>query len=152
LVDHRIGHLVTGAVAASGYYVAAVNPVTVQLHNHDDYEAAIGSVTASYQINSNKNVYDTSELVETWLLGSGALSSAYEVMATLVSGTLDAGSSATGTWLNCGGTSTWTRTNIAKNNSVKSASLTVSIRDVATHTVQATAAVTLQAESDSQYS
>lgn len=61
----------------------------------------------------------------------------FEVRATLTSGSLDAGSSATGTWLSLGTTRSWNR------DTDGNAALTIEIRDASTLTVLASANVTL---------
>jgi hypothetical protein len=139
----RIGHFVTGAIACGQYLFTA--PLIIQLHDQTIHKITFGSATASYQLTNSGTVKNQDgTTLESWLLSGSA--SAYEVNATLVSGALTTGT--TGSWLNLGTTQTWSIINSARDNSVKTASLTVQIRDVATQTVQASANITLSAESD----
>lgn len=138
----------TGAIAAGQYSVAPVITVTVQLSNQSVTKITINSTAvASYAINSNGNVVGVpGGTLEAWLTGTGATSSNYEVMASQTSGSPVSGS--LGTWLNCGSSNAWSIANGNRNNSVITGVISVQIRDVATHTVQASASITLSAESD----
>lgn len=139
----------TGALAAMQYNIAPVVQVSVQLHNQNVSATNFTTATASYKIGANGNVYGKSTILEAWLTGTGANSANYEVMASQTSGTTVSGT--LGSWLNCGSDNAWSITNSAMDNSVLSAAINVQIRDVATHTVQASASVTLSAESDSRF-
>ena len=138
----------TGAVAAAQFSIAASVPISAQLHNQSLYASAVNSTaTASYQIASSGNVIGNGATLEAWLIGTGANSSSYEVMATQSSGSAVSGT--LGSWLNCGTNRSWSISNGARNNSVITGVISVQIRDVATQTVQASASITLSAESDS---
>lgn len=139
----------TGAIIAGQYSVPASVVVAVQLNDQSISAVAVGgTATASYAISNTGNVIGTpGGTLEAWLTGTGATASNYEVMATLASGSV----AVTGTlssWLSCGSYNQWSLSNPTQNNSVRTSVLTVQIRDVATHTVQASASVTLSAESD----
>lgn len=135
----------TGAICGAQYSFAA--PISVQLHNQYVYVAVTNATaTASYQIASNGNVVGGGSTLEAWLTGAGMSSANYEVMATQSSGSTVSGT--LGSWLNCGTSRTWSISNGARNNSVITGVISVQIRDVATHTVQASASITLSAESD----
>ena len=140
----------TGAIAAGQYSVPATAGITVQLHDQYIYKFVFGgTATASYTISSTGNVVGTpGGTLEAWLTGTGASASNYEVMATRTSG-LGTLSGTLATWLNCGSDNGWSLSNSARDNSVMTIVLSVQIRDVATHTVQASASITLSAESDS---
>lgn len=141
----------TGAIAAAQYYIAPAIPISVQLHNQSISKIAFNNTaTASYTINSNGNVVGApGGTLEAWLTGTGANSANYEVMATQSSGNTVSGT--LGSWLNCGSSNTWSLVNSARDNSVLSGVIFVQIRDVATHTVQTSASITLSAESDSGF-
>jgi hypothetical protein len=104
--------------------------------------------TSIYQLNANgliQGIRNGSTATEgTWLLGGTA--SAFEVRATLQSGSLDGGS--TGVWMNLGSTRNWQRNNSNNASSTTSAVIFVEIRDVATQTVLTSATITLQAVVD----
>lgn len=135
----------TGIIAAGNY--SFTSAPAVQLHNQTIGVASFATATASYQIANDGKVRDQSgAILESWLTSGSA--SSYEVYATLTSGTLSSGTLTT--WLNCGTSRTWSVVNSARDNSVISAVIVVQIRDVATHTVQATATISLSAESDNR--
>lgn len=119
----------------------------VQLQNAsiDDITTLPTNASASYSLTALGVANETTvsggtvQIGNNWLTGS-TNGSAYEVFATLTSGTLSTGT--TGSWLSLGTNRTWSR---ASTGSLQSATLTIQIRDVATQTVQATATVTLSA-------
>lgn len=106
-------------------------------------ELAAGTATAGYRINSGgtvdtlRNGAATGE--GTWLLGGSA--GDFEVFINVTSGSLSSGTA--GSWVNLGSTQTWTRARTGPG--VATCIFTVTIRDVATQTTQATATVTLTA-------
>lgn len=103
------------------------------------------TIAVSYSIvNDGKVKNHNSTTLETWNSNSGSVGS-YEVQATLSSGATPSGT--LGAWLNCGTTRTWELTATAGES--KTCILLVSIRDVATATVQDSASITLTAASDS---
>jgi hypothetical protein len=69
--------------------------------------------------------------------------SLYEVMVTILGGTLTGGSSATGSWIALSSTRSWGVT--ATSGTTKLCDISVEIRDTLTSTVRATASVTLEA-------
>jgi hypothetical protein len=122
-------------------------PATVYLEDAAQSGRAIAPSTASATINftsgglvqsrANSNPY---ALLFTWLLSGAA--SAYQIRATVSSGTSPAGS-ALNTWLNMGVDNLWV---LSRSTSGTSTSvLTIEIRDVATSTIRASATFTLQA-------
>lgn len=135
-----------GAIGA-GYQ----QPVTafVQISDTSAVNSEDGTASTTYTISSAGTVTITTSgttIFESWLRGSGGVVANYEASASRVSGQTITG---LGVWTSCSSSPSWTLTNSAANNSTKSTVLTVSIRDVATHTVQDTATVTLSAESTS---
>lgn len=138
----------TGIIAAAQYSIAATVPITVQLHNQSISKVSLSTSTVSYTINSNGNVVgNPGGTLEAWITGTGYNTANYECMATQTSGNAISGT--LNSWLNCGSSNTWSLTNAAQNNSVLTGVFTVQIRDTATHTVQASASITISAESDS---
>ena len=137
----------TGILGALvGYPATAAPPITVSITNQSVSASAFGPAVAYYQVTNAGTVKNQNGAVlESWLLGGGTPSN-YDARATLISGTLTSGT--TGTWFNCGSTLTWSVTNSAHDNSVKTAVILVEIRDVATSTVQDSATITISAESD----
>lgn len=138
----------TGVIAALGYTAISSVPISVQLTNQTVSRIARNATAvATYTINNSGNVVGSpGGTLESWLTGTGASTSNYEVMATASSGTAPAGT--LGSWLNCGTSNSWSITNTARDNSVVSGVIAVQIRDAATHTIQASASITLSAESD----
>lgn len=137
----------TGIVAAAQYSIAAVNPVTVQLHNQAISEYGAMPVVATYIIANNGTVQDGSgDVLESWLTGTGASVSDYEVAAAQTSGAAVSGT--LGTWMNCSTSVSWSVANTNRAPSVKSAVISVQIRDTATHNVKASASITLTAQTD----
>lgn len=137
----------TGAIAAAQYSVAPVIPISVQLHDQTVNKFSLSTATATYTIASNGNVVENSSLIlEAWLTGTGASASNYEVQATQTSGVSVTGT--LGSWLNCGSNNAWSISNGNRDYSVFTGVIAVQIRDVATHTVQASASITISAESD----
>lgn len=119
----------------------------VQLQNAsiDDITTLPTNASASYSLtalgvaNETTVTGGTVQIGNNWLTGS-TNGSAYEVFATLTSGTLSTGT--TGSWLSLSTNRTWSR---ASTGGLQSATLTIQIRDVATLTVQATATISLSA-------
>jgi hypothetical protein len=135
----------TGILGAAGTY-AFTPAAVISLSNQEIFNAAAGTATAIYAINSNGSVQDQdSGTLENWLVGSGTNSN-YEVRATLVSGVVTGAS--TGSWLNCGTTRSWSRSNGAMDNSTLTSVLFVEIRLASSGVVQDSATITLRAESD----
>lgn len=130
--------------AAAGLYPTNTVTVAVEINNQVVFDISTDTATASYSIVNDGTVRSQTGTLENWLTGGGVVSN-YEVRATLVSGTLDT-SDPTGVWLSCSTTRSWVVTNSRQNNSVKTAQLTIEIRQGAT--VLDSASVTLQAESD----
>lgn len=107
------------------------------------------AATAGYRLNSSgiaeslsNTAYST---LETWLLSGAA--SAYEVRATLSSGTLSSGT--TGTWENLGTSRSWTVVDSTFDPYMSEAVIVVEIRDATTLLILDTATITLQAERSS---
>lgn len=103
-----------------------------------------GSVTATYGLNPNGNVYDhNNNVLETWLI-SGA-NSDYEVMAT---GGPFSGGSGTGVWLSLSAIRSWSRSAGPLQHNL--AGISVQIRlAAAPNTVLDTAAIELDADNGS---
>lgn len=138
----------TAILGTAAVYGRTAPIASVQLSSWSLSDDAIGPATVTYQINSNGTVVSsTSGILESWLLGGGTNSN-YEVMATIVSGTLSSGT--TGSWLNCSTTHSWAKSNSAQNNSVLTVVLTVQIRFASTGVVQDSATITLSAESETR--
>lgn len=122
------------------------NP-TVSIADQAIYaERAAGTATAGYRLNSSgiaeSQVNTGYSTLETWLLSGSA--SAYEVRATLSSGTLSSGT--TGTWENLGTSRSWTVADSTLDPYMSEAVIVVEIRDATTLLVLDTATITLQAE------
>ena len=134
----------TAIIGIAGFGQTVSTP-SVSLTDQSISDSAAGTATAGYTINSNGRVQDQASTLESWLLGSGTNSN-YEVRATVDSGTLTSGT--TGSWLNCGTSRSWSKSNSAMNNSVVTCVLTIEIRLASSGVVQDSATVTLSAESD----
>lgn len=132
-----------GIVAALGVHRLTA-AASVSIGDQSISESSFHTATASYSIANNGNVTSSSGTLEAWLIGTGGAVANYEVMATVISGTLTSGT--TDTWLNCATTRTWAKSNSAGNNSTVTVVLSVSIR--AGSTVLDTAFITLNAESE----
>lgn len=101
-----------------------------------------GSVTGTYTISSDGNIYNQAGAkIGTWLNSGSAAN--YQVEATQTSGTTITGA-ALGSWLLCSTSRSWSVTATA--GQVNGATMTVQIRDVATQTVRATATITFDVE------
>ena len=104
--------------------------------------------TAGYRLNTNGKVYSLENATyfeyENWVVPNSA-ASGFEALATIVSGTLTAGSSATGSWLALSSTREWFITTLNPPYT-KTTSLTVQIRQIGTATTLATSNVTLSAD------
>lgn len=136
----------TAIIAAMLAPLAGAPSTSASLHDQSISISSFATAVASYQIGSDGKARDgAGNVLESWLLGGGPASN-YEVQATYSSGAVPSGTLAT--WLNCGSSRTWFVSNGARNNSVISSAISVQIRDVATQTVQASASITLSAESD----
>lgn len=138
----------TGMLAAGTYGATSAPPPppggSVQLSDQDLTRSTTGTATVSYNIASDGKVKDRNgTILESWML-SGVVAD-YEVMATLISGSSVFG--LTATWLSCSTTRAWSLSNSAHNDSTLTSTLTVDIRNAVSHTVLATALVTLNAES-----
>jgi hypothetical protein len=144
-MDHHRGRCIVTAILASGIYAPAV-AASVSITDKTVFAASRGTASVSYSISNDGTVRNQNNAtLEAWLHGMGGSVGDYEVRATVVSGSLTAGT--TGSWLNCGTTRTWTLTNSAVDNSTITAVLTIEIRLASSGVVQDSAAVTLSAES-----
>lgn len=123
-------------------------PVSVRLTDLTLYDNAHGTAVAAYTIVNNGAVTATSRPDDAWLFGGGTPAN-YEVRATVTSGSLFSGS--TGIWLNCGTSRTWTVKNTRQDNSTLSCVMLVEIRLASSGVVQASAYITLEAESDNYF-
>lgn len=137
-----------GLLSLIGAQATIPPSVNINGGNMNGFAISPTDATAGYQLNSSGaeqeiNNSGTSTF-NTWLL-SGAASS-YEVMATLNSGTLTAGT--TGTWLNLGSTRAWTVVRTSNTAGSNSANLTIQIRPAGGGAVLDTAGVTLTATVD----
>jgi hypothetical protein len=115
--DQRDGAvLMTGAIGVtvgSGVCPAAWRQRPAS-RSHGITRSTTGTATASISIASDGKVRNSiSAILESWLLSGVA--SDYEVRATLLSGTLDR--ICYWTWLGCGTSRTWSRSNSAHNDS-----------------------------------
>ena len=123
-------------------------PDVILLTNQTISRTSAGTAYAEYQIDSDGGVYKRqattfatpTNLVEQWCT-PGSSASKYEVSASLSSGTLNAGSAATGSWLALTSDRLW-----YVSDSEVDAVIVVTIRDVATATTQASATITLHAD------
>jgi hypothetical protein len=137
----------TGVLGALvGYPANAAPPISVSISDQTCSDSVFGAATAFYQVNNAGTIKNQNgSVLETWLLGGGTASN-YDVRATLISGVLSSGT--TGSWINCGTTSTWSVQNSAHNNSVKTAVILIEIRLTSSGVVQDSANITISAESD----
>lgn len=100
---------------------------------------------AQYSVNASGAVQETTigggtATLESWITPALGMSN-YEVRATLNSGTLDSGTTAT--WLNCGTTRSWSCQRLSIGS--QSANLTIEIRNATTLLVKDSCTVTLSA-------
>lgn len=131
--------LAATALSSGGGGSVSITPRTVS-----NSGTGTGTVSVGYRLDSDGNAYKVTTAataVETWL--DSGLASAYEARATVVSGASPTGS-AVGSWLALSSDLTWTVSAGAGVSS--SADLTIEIRDVATHTVQADATIIITAD------
>jgi hypothetical protein len=136
----------TAVLAAIAGFNATPPAAVVQLSDKSIFKHAFGDATAAYNLNSGGSVTNQDgTILENWLLSGSA--SSFEAMATVISGSLD-GSDATGSWLSCASSRNWYVTNGGVDNSTINAQIFVQIRSASTHTVLASATITLSAESD----
>ena len=117
--------------------------------NFADVASAPDAAEAGYQLTSggkeregagNPILYAD---INDWVVPNGSAAN-YEVRATLNSGTLRVGSSATGSWLALSSTRTWSVRRLAAG--ITNADLTIEIRPAGGGATLATANVTLEAE------
>ena len=106
-VEDSAGNIDTHATS-----ITVEEPVSVADHSYQTDGIDPATVQCYYEVNSDGDIHysdlsavDTVEAGE-WLLHG--VNSAYEVRATLNSGTLEGSSSATGSWLACSTTRRWT--------------------------------------------
>lgn len=141
---------------------AWANPVSLQIYNGtawvtvwptlaasiDDRTVEVielepDTATAIYRLSSDGSAYSSSsgtlDLLEIWL--DSGTASGFEVRATVTSGTLSSGT--TGSWQVLSTDRSWTVTRSAVG--VKSATMTVEIRNATTLAVLDSASITLQA-------
>lgn len=140
-----------GWTKIAGTWTQFYTAVTVALSGTTVTSNALpmGSATSTYTLNSTGAEQETitgigagTVTIGNWVVPTN-LASLYEVYVSVSSGTLSSGGSATGSWLSLGTTRSWLVT--ATSGSVKTAVISVQIRDAATSTVRATASVTLEA-------
>lgn len=120
--------------------------ITVSTQFIDAYNS--GSASAAYQLNLNGTTNQSINggaysLLENWCVPSTEAGN-YECYATLVSGTLDGASAATGSWLALTSTRFWrlTRSTMGASTTI----INVGIRRTGTSTILASADITLYAE------
>lgn len=144
------GAWVTATIAKrrSGGAWVDIFPATVVLtgNSYSANNLSPGDATIRLHISSDGNVYTqvnngANNLEYAWRL-SGA-SSAYDIFATLDSGTLSEGT--TGSWLNLGTTRAWAVTRTSNLAGSDAATITLQIRDASTLAVLDTAVITLTA-------
>ena len=104
------------------------------------------TASAQYELNSGGGAFKSinggaSTLLYNWCVPAGQAAN-YEVYASLVSGSLSAGSSATDTWLALTSTRNW----LVSTTTLKYATINVGIRRVGTTTILASADINLEAE------
>lgn len=108
-----------------------------------------GAAQATYALENDGDIITTTNFggavdAGDWVVPKSAAGAAYEVRATIVSGTVDSGSSATGSWLALSTTRSW---NVQRaTTGTKAVSLTIEIRLTATGVVLDSAAVLLTAD------
>jgi hypothetical protein len=125
---------------AASAVTITVNPATITGIN-------IGlTASAQYQLNSSGSAFESvnggaSTLLYAWCVPASQAAN-YEVYASLVSGSLSGGSSATDTWLALSTTRAW----LVSTTSLLYATLNVGIRRVGTATILASADIELAAE------
>jgi len=104
------------------------------------------TASAQYQLNSGGGAFESinggaSTLLYNWCVPASQAAN-YEVYASLVSGSLSAGSSATDTWLALTSTRNW----LVSTTTLKYATINVGIRRIGTTTILAAADIELAAE------
>lgn len=116
----------------------------VQLAGLDPMQTQVSptDATATYVLSSGGLEQATGQTDATWLLQGAAAD--YEARATVVSGALTSGTTAS--WLGLGTTRSWTVTRTNNLPGLDECVLTMEIRAVATGTVLTSATVTLSAE------
>jgi hypothetical protein len=134
-----LSFLGTSGGAASAVTIT-VNPATITGINISS------TASAQYQLNSSGNAFEIvngglATLLYAWCVPAGQAAN-YEVYASLVSGSLSGGSSATDTWLALSTTRAW----LVSTTSLLYATLNVGIRRVGTTTILASADIELAAE------
>ena len=135
-----------------GLTCAALNGVSTRVSISDlfvgDVRISPVNASAGYSLTSTGDVVRVtssgSTIVAQWVVPTSAASAAYEVRASIVSGSVSAGT--TGSWLSLGSTQTWTRTQTTIGSST--VVLTVEIRAASTGAVLSTATITLTAEKE----
>lgn len=104
------------------------------------------TASAQYELNSSGSAFKSvnggaSTLLYNWCVPASQAAN-YEVYASLVSGSLSGGSSATDTWLALTSTRTW----LVSSTTFQDATLNVGIRRIGTTTILASADINLVAE------
>lgn len=128
--------LMSAAASSSGSSVA--------LMGLDPYAVAISpaDATATYTLTNTGLEQATGQSDSAWLISGSA--SAYDVRATLVSGTLTAGT--TGSWLNLATTRAWSRTRTSNIAGTDTVELTIELSLAGLATPIKSASVTIEAE------
>lgn len=117
----------SGVALSNGYYsIIGTSPAQVEFNLSGAVNATDFNTTLNFQYN--------------WLAGGAA--SAYDIRATIVSGTFTSGT--VGTWLNLASTRTWTRNAAA--GAFQSVTATFEIRNASTLVVLASANITLESD------
>ena len=136
----------TGYVGVSGVWKEFYSALRVNLTNQtaNSFTLSPGTAEAAYILNSNGNAQllqdgNTTNVSGEWLVFG--TNSAFEVRATLNSGSLSSGT--TGTWLSLGTTRTWT---VQETAGTKTANLTIEIRRASDGTVLDSCTVDITAE------
>lgn len=139
----------TGAVMSLLGIGGGASAVTITLNAQFIYAYnALGTASAAYQLNSNGKAYYSQNgggyiFLEDWCVPSAEAVN-YECYASIVFGTLDGSSSATGTWLALSTSRAWL---VARPTmGIEDAIINIGIRRVGTSTILASADITLQAE------
>lgn len=126
----------------------------VELSSRTVADSVIGAASATFTLSDDGHARiataaeGTSVIAGQWLLIAPTIlddTELFEARATLVSGSLHSGTTAT--WLPLDTSRSWVVVNSASDNSTVTAVITVEIRDVETDTVQSTATITLSANS-----
>lgn len=150
----NLAGVASGAIALSNLYGKSNSPSnTISLSNYqvNSYGTDV-SANSSYTLSSTGDITFTisgdtngTQDIGDWISPKSGMSG-YECLATVTSGLLTGGTQ--GTWLNLGTSQTWSRSRGAARSGQTSCTFTLSIRQVGTTTILASATITLLAQTE----